>query len=198
MFEELLKHKLTHSQLNSFLIEYEAIKLGLKSYRLNHYIVIIFGEQGERAIFRRATGPGVSYASDIATMNKDMVKRIWYKNNIPINPWLTLNKNQLKEAVCFAEKYNWNIVVKPIAGSGGRDVHTNVRNKDQLKKSMMKVADSRVTNSKYSGPNNILIEKKFIGNDYRFFIVNGDVVAVLNRKRPQITGDGVSTIFDLL
>ncbi|WP_114752684.1 hypothetical protein [Pleomorphovibrio marinus] len=192
----LQEYKLTHSQLNSFLIEYEARKLGLNCHRLNHYLLIVSDKMGKEALFRRAAGPDVSYSSDIVAMNKDMAKRIWYKKQIPINPWVTVSTNEsdFKIAEEFARAFDWGVVVKPIAGAGGRNVYTDISCKKELINAIHSAAQARVTNTKYLGPKIVMIERKFNAPDYRFFIVNGIVEGVLERVRPYIIGDGRKSI----
>jgi cyanophycin synthetase len=193
-------YKLTHSQLNSFLLEYEARKLGLTCTRINHYVLIVSDNNGKQALFRRAAGPYVSYAADIVAMNKDLSKRIWHMNQVPINPWISIShcEEDILLAEQFAEKYNWEIVVKPIDGAGGRNVYTKIETKKDLIDAINGVNEARVTNTRYLGPNRILVERKFDAPDYRFFIVNGRVEGILERIRPHVIGDGKQTIAALL
>jgi glutamate--cysteine ligase len=44
----------------------------------------------------------------------------------------------------------------------------------------------------------ILVEEFIKGKEYRFFLIDAQVVAVLHRAPANVTGDGVSTIFELV
>lgn len=196
-FHVLSKAKLHHSKLNSFLIEYEGRLAGLKSVRLSPVLVKLYCEKtGSSAVFRRAAGPGVSKASDIIAMNKLFTKRLWDSEGVPNNPYVSLSSNHFDKALDFAQQYNWNVVLKPIGGYGGRDVYTDIRDEDELKQ-YWKILVSNIKSSKRK-QKNILIERKFDAEDYRFFVVGGKVVAVLNRVPANIVGDGVRKISELI
>ena len=198
MVNSLLKHKLTHNQLNSFLIEYEARRMGLDTDRIDHKLVICKDSHGKHALFRRAAGPDVGYAADILCMNKDWTKRLLFKNGIPVNPWITVKVNDVPKAIEFCEKHSWQVVLKPTSGFGGRDVFTDISNIEQLKNALNTIHNSKIVSTRYHSPCKILIEKKFVTNDYRFFIVNQRVVAIQERVRPAIIGDGSSSVGKLI
>jgi len=99
MVDSLIEHKLLHAQLNSFLIEYEAIKMGLTTHRIDHLLLTCADKNNKQALFRRAAGPDVTYASDTICMNKDLLKRLWFKHHLPVTPWLAVNGNELDKAV---------------------------------------------------------------------------------------------------
>jgi len=198
MIDILIKHKLIHAQLNSFLIEYEARKMGLTTHRINHLLLTCTDENNNQALFRRAAGSDVTYASDTICMNKDFLKRLWFRYNLPVNPWLAVNGNEIDKAINFCENLSWNVVVKPTSASGGKNVFTDINNIGQLKNACEQVLNSRIISRRYNSPNKILIEAKHSGKDYRFFVVKHNVVAVLERARPTIIGDGKSSVSELI
>ncbi|NDL70384.1 hypothetical protein [Vreelandella alkaliphila] len=196
-YEVLLKAKLNHSRLNSFLIEYEGRMAGLKSVRLSPLLVKLYCEKsGVSAVFRRAAGPGVSKASNIIAMNKLFTKQLWESEGIPNNPYASLSSKEFGKALSFAKQYNWDVVLKPTGGYGGRHVYTDIRDEKELKQYWEMLVDSIKSIKKKQ--KNILIERKFDAEDYRFFVVGGKVVAVLNRVPANIVGDGIRTIDTLI
>jgi cyanophycin synthetase len=98
----------------------------------------------------------------------------------------------------FAEKNNWEIVVKPIDGAGGINVYTKIDTKKDLIEAIHGANQARVINTKYLGSKRVLIERKLDVSDYRFFVVNGCVEGILERIRPTIMGDGKQTIAALI
>lgn len=198
MVDSLIKHKLIHAQLNSFLIEYEARKMGLRTHRIDHLLLTCADENNKQALFRRAAGPDVTYAADTICMNKDLLKRLWFKHHLPVNPWLAVNGDEIDKAVSFCEKNFWNVVAKPTSAGGGKNVFTDINNVEQLKNAFERVLNSKIISTRYNSPNKILLESKHPGKDYRFFVVNHNVVAIQERARPAIIGNGTSSVAELI
>lgn len=196
-YEVLLKAQLNHSRLNSFLIEYEGRMAGLKSIRLSPLLVKLYCEKtNASAVFRRAAGPGVSKASNIIAMNKLFTKKLWESEGVPNNPYISLSSNGFSKALQFAKQYDWDVVLKPTGGYGGRHVYTDIRDEKELEQ-YWKMLVSSIKSTK-SRQKNILVERKFDAEDYRFFVVGGKVVAALNRVPANVIGDGVRAIGDLI
>jgi cyanophycin synthetase len=193
--EVLARAKLHHSALNSFLIEYEARKLGCRVLRLSDFLVQVTTPQGVSDFFRRACGPQVSRAAYLLSMNKRQTKEIWKAAGIPVSDGLALGPNGFDHALEFAWENDWNIVLKPNDGAGGKGVFASINSKDQLKTCWGKLFNPpKGRKAKIE----VLIERKFIGQDFRVFMVNGEVAAAQERRRPFILGDGVKTVRDLI
>lgn len=79
------------------------------------------------------------------------------------------------------------VVVKPIKGQQGHSVHTNLRSVDEVIRTASKFRDSSV-----------LVEEQVSGRDYRVLIHRGTVVDVLERVFATVTGDGESTVDELV
>lgn len=191
--ELLLEARLKHSALNSFLIEYEARKLGIETNRLPKNFLVCRGPGGKSALFRRACGPDVSRAAHGVTMNKYLTKRLWDQIGVSQNAYELVNVEDLDAAIRFAQSHDWQIVIKPVNGVSGKNVITNIDDEIELEhwwNVLRKTMPSQNVN--------ILVERKFVGDDYRFFVVDGRVEGVLERVRPFITGDGVSTATELI
>ncbi|WP_159053544.1 MULTISPECIES: hypothetical protein [unclassified Halomonas] len=126
-------------------------------------------------------------------MNKYQTKRLWDEDGIPHNAYRLLSSAEYGSAVEFAEKNDWQIVIKPINGAGGKNVFTGIKNEQDLSK-FWRVLEKK----KNSKVRNILVERRFIGDDFRFFVVAGRVQGVLERVRPNIVGDGRRTVGELI
>lgn len=198
MVDSLIKQKLLAAQLNSCLIEYEARKMGLTTHRIDHLLLTCSDENNNQALFRRAAGPGVTYSADTICMNKDLLKRLWFHHSLPVNPWLAVNGDEIDKAVNFCEKSSWNVVVKPTSCAAGKNVFTDIRNINQLKNACEQIRNCKIISTRYNSPNKILLERKHPGKDYRFWVVNHTMVAVLERARPAIVGDGTSSVAELI
>ena len=78
--------------------------------------------------------------------------------------------------------------MKPINGTFGIDVITDIETTDEL-------ADSINTLKKYK---EILLEEQVQGDCYRIFVFNDVVIDIIKREKPYVFGDGKHTIKELI
>lgn len=81
------------------------------------------------------------------------------------------------------------VIVKPYQGSGSRHTTTHVRSTQEL--------DRAFAVSQQITPLSI-IEEELVGAVYRPTLVGGRLIATIRRDQPQVIGDGVSTIAQLI
>ena len=125
-------------------------------------------------------------AVDIAG-NKEVTKKILHHAMIPVPGGVVVTKEEeLKDAV---KKLGFPLVVKPLNGHQGKCVSTNIQT-DELLVNAFRMART------YS--EEVIIEKFIQGNDYRFLIVNYKFVAAAQRIPAKVTGNGKSTIQELI
>src|SRR5690625_4504056 len=86
----------------------------------------------------------------------------------------------------YAEQIGYPVVAKPTLGSLGKGVTTNIQSEAELIKAIEHVKDI--------GYENIIIEEYFEGEDYRIYVVDGEVVAATKRVPANVVGDGKQTI----
>ena len=80
-------------------------------------------------------------------------------------------------------------VVKPAFGAGGYGVTCGVRTADDL-------ARAAVRASRHAA--RLLLERQVTGDFYRFLVLEGEVLGVVRRRPPRVTGDGRSTVEKLI
>lgn len=78
-------------------------------------------------------------------------------------------------------------VVKPLSGAGGDGITVGVDSLDSVRAALDKIPTG-----------SYLIEEYISGNDYRIYVVGGDVIAVGLRVIPYVVGDGKSTLKSLI
>ncbi len=93
------------------------------------------------------------------------------------------------DAVAAAKKIGFPLVVKPLDSHHGHGVITNITRMEDVKLAF-KVA------SRYS--RKIIVEEYVEGDDYRFLVINGKMVAAAKRVPPYVIGDGKRTIKELV
>lgn len=119
--------------------------------------------------------------------NKVATSRLLRNMGIPVCQQLIVKSAD--EAVEQAEKMQFPVVIKPSDQDGGRGVHVGLKNAEEVRYAFAEAA-------KLSGT--ILLEKQFIGRDYRIQVYQGKVYWAVHRIPGGLTGDGEHTITELL
>lgn len=115
--------------------------------------------------------------------NKYKTNNILKNNNIKVPNSIIININD------NISKINYPIVLKPINGTFGRDVYTNIENEKDYNIIIKKMREK--------GYNKILCEEMCYGDCYRIFIFNNNVIDIIKREKPYVIGNGINTIKEL-
>ena len=132
---------------------------------------------------------------DAVKLAKDKSKTsiLLMSNNIPVPNFLICNANDNESNITdkmYSQKISFPIVLKPIDGTFGIDVITNIDNLSELKDSLL-----FFKNKNY---NNIMLEEQIAGDCYRIFVFNNSVIDVIKREKPYVIGDGIMSIEKLI
>jgi cyanophycin synthetase len=121
--------------------------------------------------------------------DKPLAYRVLADAGVPVPRRTVVSARDRRAAVAFAESAGWPLVVKPVRGLGGEGVVGEVRSDGQLERAL--VHAGRVHPQ-------VLLERQAQGDSYRVLVLDGVVLDVLRRPRPTVTGDGRSTVGELL
>ncbi|WP_440898108.1 acylphosphatase [Amphibacillus sp. Q70] len=91
----------------------------------------------------------------------------------------------------YVDKIGYPVVIKPVNGKMGRAVYANIKDKEQL---MTAISEARLAYDYHE----YLVEKYHAGKEYRIYVVDNKVVAVTHRMPANITGDGQSSVKELI
>ena len=131
-----------------------------------------------------------SQTSNIAVelaADKDETKRRLSNANIPVPTGVVIySENDLQDVL---RHLDFPLVIKPLDGNHGRGVTTNIQTVEALFNAFLLAK---------SHSNGVLVEQFASGNDYRLLLIDYKLCAVAQRVPAQITGDGVSTIRQLV
>lgn len=125
-------------------------------------------------------------------LDKTLVHRLLAKRGIQVPDYLEFGYASLQPALRFmaAAGPGEAAVVKPAnGGRGGAGVTGCVRSESDLARAVLSAArlDSR-----------LLIERQVPGDMYRLLFCDGELVDVVMRLAPHVSGDGCSTILELI
>lgn len=125
-------------------------------------------------------------AVDIAG-NKHLTKRLLEEADIPV-PKGDIAYTE-RTAAAIAYDIGYPVVIKPFDANQGKGVFINISEEGEL----LKVFQTAI---KYSRA--VIVEKHISGKDYRLLAVGGKIAAAAERKPPEITGDGIHSIKQLV
>jgi cyanophycin synthetase len=130
----------------------------------------------------RTTALGVEIADD-KMRTKEILKTVGIP--VPVGD----SVEELEDALESADRIGYPVAVKPLVGNQGRGITVNIKNADDLSVAFNEAKRFR---------DKIIIEKFLEGADYRILLINGKFVAAARREPPSVTGDGRSTIQELI
>jgi cyanophycin synthetase len=128
------------------------------------------------------------------TVNKTTTSQILNKHNIPVPKFSVINIKQDENQVLRKMKENnitFPIVLKPIDGTFGIDVITNIENVEELINTLEYFRNKK----RYR---NIMLEEQIEGDVYRIFVFNNQVIDIVKREKPYIITNGINTIQELI
>jgi len=95
-----------------------------------------------------------------------------------------------EKALSYAKDQGFNkIIMKPNSGMKGRDVFINIDSEEAFEAAYKAIL---------SGDDEVIVEKKFLGQEYRVWATQKKALAVINRIPANVTGDGVHSISKLI
>ena len=122
--------------------------------------------------------------------DKDYVKKMLLRNNMPVLFGKNFSVFSQNGAVTYGEKIGYPLVVKPRHGSFARHITLDIQNKEELKKAIKKAIV-------YSP--SFFVEKYLKNADViRATVVDFEKIALVKRVNPNVIGDGVSSIEKLV
>lgn len=139
--------------------------------------------------FFRSRGDIVSNKTVRICQNKETTKDLLNEAGVPI-PLGTVLSND-KEMVEYAEQVGFPVVVKPLKGSMGKGVYTNINTIQELNDVLSELRSTLKDTE-------LMIEKYYPGKEYRIYVVGDKVIGATNRVPANIDGDGIHSVEELI
>ncbi len=148
--------------------------------------------EGPRAvIISKTRSPFLTEVAQTLTNNKFVARELLAARGLPVVPSELFDEaSDLQPAGELLERWG-AVVVKPNWGNRGIGIVTEVRELDDL---LAAIAFAR----EHDRDEEVLVEPWIAGSNLRVAIVGGQVVAAAEVVRPQLVGDGHSSVTELL
>lgn len=179
-------------ELSTQMLIYDALKLGLKTEildRKDQFLRLSHKDHTELVRNGNMTSKDTTI-SHFTMENKTVTKKILAKEGFLVpagEEYYSLN-----DALNDYGKYkNKSIVIKPKSTNYGIGISI-------FQPLISKENFTKALNIAFEKDDTVLVEEYISGTEYRFFVLNGEVEAVLLRIPANVVGDGKSTIHQLI
>jgi cyanophycin synthetase len=165
----------------------EALKRGIPVTRLDRYSWMMLGQGCHQQSFRSTVASTTSNLAVEMVSNKDATKKVLSDNFLPVPQGRVVDSlEELQEA---AKTMGYPLVLKPLNGNHGNGITTDITCQETL----LSAFEAAKAISE-----DVIIERHITGSDYRFLVINFKLVAAAKRVPARVTGDGTSTIRELV
>ena len=185
-------HGLEDMELSTQLLMREAVKRGVSIEILDRKENFVrFRKNGNIQYVKQATKTSLdNYASILAMENKLVTKKILEENGIKTPKGREYTNVEIAKND-FLLHQGKAIVVKPNQTNFGLGITILKENNDEE-------TYRRAVDIAFEYDTTILIEEFVAGKEFRFFVIDDEVVGILHRVPANVTGDGSRTIRELV
>ncbi len=163
-----------------------AVARGIPYKRLTKGSLVQFGWGARQRRIQAAELDGTSAVSEAIAQDKDLTKKLLLAAGVPVPTGRPVA--DADDAWAAALQVGLPVVVKPLDGNQGKGVTVNIVTRDHLDIAFRAAAEH----------GDVLVEKFLPGNDFRLLVVGNKLVAASRRDPPQVLGDGLHTVRELV
>lgn len=184
-------HGMEEMELSTQLLLREAVKRGVSFEILDRKENFVrFQKDGNIQYVKQATKTSLdNYASILAMENKLVTKKILKEHGIRVPKGLEYTSAEIAKAD-FQIHQGKPVVIKPNQTNFGLGITILKENNDEE-------TYRRAVDIAFEHDSTILIEEFISGKEFRFFVIDDEVVGILHRVPANVTGDDSKTIREL-
>jgi cyanophycin synthetase len=160
---------------------------GIPFRRLTRGSLIQFGWGSRQRRIQAAETDGTGAIAEAIAQDKDLTKQLLTAAGLPVPDGASVRT--LDAAVATMVRLGGAVVVKPRDGSQGRGVTTNVTNRLQM---------ATAFRAAQAHDADVIVERFVPGDDHRLLVVGDRLVAAARRESPNVIGDGMHTVGELV
>ena len=164
-----------------------AIKRGIPYRRLTQGSMVQFGWGSRQKRIQAAETSNTSAIAESIAQDKDLTKMLLHAAGVPVPNGRVVET--VEDALKAAEEIGSAVVIKPLDGNQGKGVAVNISTPEQI---------TRAFNNAALISDEVIVERYLPGHDFRLLVIGKTLVAAARRDPPQVIGDGVHTIRQLI
>ncbi|NTW15355.1 MAG: ATP-grasp domain-containing protein [Candidatus Moranbacteria bacterium] len=194
--EKAIHERIHHGGFRSFLLS--AIRHGVE--------VDLLPSEGKKHLIRLRHGKNLFFISGSnapvwkrmtnLTRDKAITKRILNEIDIEVPKGFIASSTDESVRLMQETGLRYPIVLKPTHGSMSRGMTTDIRDENGLRQAVESFTQSKQEFG--FKRDTFLVEEMFIGREYRFLVFKDDVIACAEKIPASVTGDGTSSIQELV
>ena len=159
---------------------------GIPWRRLTQGSLVQFGWGSKQRRIQAAEIDATSAVAESIAQDKDLTKRLLHAAGVPVP--LGRPVETMDEAWAVALEVGLPVVVKPQDGNQGKGVSVNITERAQLDEAFATAAEYGT----------VMVERFLPGHDFRLLVVGNHLVAAARREPPQVLGDAIHTVRELV
>jgi cyanophycin synthetase len=164
-----------------------AARRGIPATRISDGSLVRLGQGAKQRRILAAETDRTSAIAESIAQDKELTRRLLAEAGVPVPEGRPVES--LEQAIEVLEEVGGPVVVKPQFGNQGRGVSVNLSTRQEVETAWRLAREKEPT---------VVVERYVPGGDYRLLVVGGAVVAASRRTPPTVTGDGSSTIAELV
>jgi cyanophycin synthetase len=168
-------------------IVHAAVARNIPFRRLTDGSLVTFGWGSRQRKIQAAEIDRTGAIAEAIAQDKELTKRLLNAAGVAVPLGRVVSDPD--DAWAAACEIGLPVVIKPNDGNQGKGVTVNVTTPEQLAAGYHTAAEFR---------DDILVERYLPGNDFRLLVVGNKLVAAARRDPPQVIGDGVHTVRELV
>ena len=155
--------------------------------RLTSGSLVQFGWGSRQRRIQAAETDRSSAIAEAIAQDKELTKKLLYAAGVPVPQGRPVT--DAEDAWQAAREIGGPIVVKPRDGNQGKGVAVNISGREEI------MAAYRVA-VEYGSE--VMVERYLPGHDFRLLVIGDKLIAAARRDPPQVIGDGVQSIRELV
>ncbi|MBP0597099.1 cyanophycin synthetase [Herbaspirillum sp. LeCh32-8] len=164
-----------------------AVKRGIPFRRLTQGSMVQFGWGSRQKRIQAAETSNTSAIAESIAQDKDLTKMLLHAAGVPVPNGRVVTT--VEDALKAAEEIGAAVVIKPLDGNQGKGVAVNISTRAQIEHAFANAA--KISDE-------VIVERYLSGHDFRLLVIGKTLVAAARRDPPQVIGDGVHTIRQLI
>lgn len=155
--------------------------------RLTDGSLVMFGWGSKQRRIQAAEMDCTSAIAESIAQDKELTKKLLGAAGVPVPNGRAIT--DLEDGWCAACEIGLPVVIKPKNGNQGKGVTVNITTREQYNAGFAAA-------SEYG--DDLLVERYLPGSDFRLLVIGNKLIAAARRDPPQVVGDGVKTVRQLV
>ncbi|HEX8989231.1 MAG TPA: cyanophycin synthetase [Rhodocyclaceae bacterium] len=168
-------------------IVHAAVVRGIPFRRLTSGSLVQFGWGSKQRRIQAAETDRSSAIAESIAQDKELTKNLLRSAGVPVPGGRPVS--DAEDAWKAASEIGGAVVVKPRDGRQGKGVAVNLQTREQVFAGYAAAAEIS---------DDVMVERFMKGNDFRMLVVGDKLIAAARRDPPQVIGDGIQTVRQLV